>query len=159
MEAVAACKQRPARAGGRVRVLTHCNTGSLATAAYGTALGVMRALHEQEKLEQAYCTETRPYNQGGYPVGGGSCRAAAAQCRVGQQQGQQGGGAADKRRVAAGMAGCREGRGKGSRGCPLGRCCSAEEQHTASWRLGAGRHVPAGLAPDGCPRATTQVRA
>jgi len=78
MEAVAACKQRPARAGGRVRVLTHCNTGSLATAAYGTALGVMRALHEQEKLEQAYCTETRPYNQGGYPVGGGSCRAAAA---------------------------------------------------------------------------------
>lgn len=34
-------------AGGRVRVLTHCNTGSLATAGYGTALGVIRALSEQ----------------------------------------------------------------------------------------------------------------
>eukprot|EP00798_Chlamydomonas_sp_ICE-L_P015325 gene15325-21409_t len=50
--------------GGRVRVLTHCNTGSLATAGFGTALGVMRALHEQGKLEHAYCCETRPYNQG-----------------------------------------------------------------------------------------------
>ncbi|PRW55925.1 translation initiation factor fusion with methylthioribose kinase [Chlorella sorokiniana] len=49
---------------GRLRVLTHCNTGSLATAAYGTALGVIRALHEQGQLEHAYCCETRPYNQG-----------------------------------------------------------------------------------------------
>lgn len=48
---------------GRLRVLTHCNTGSLATAAYGTALGVIRALHEQGRLEHAYCCETRPYNQ------------------------------------------------------------------------------------------------
>ena len=48
----------------KARVLTHCNTGSLATARYGTALGVIRALHEQGKLEHAYCTETRPYNQG-----------------------------------------------------------------------------------------------
>lgn len=56
---------RRARVHGAVRVLTHCNTGSLATAAYGTALGVIRALHEQGKLEHAYCTETRPYNQGG----------------------------------------------------------------------------------------------
>ncbi len=48
----------------QVRVLTHCNTGSLATAGYGTALGVIRALHEAGKLEHAYCTETRPYNQG-----------------------------------------------------------------------------------------------
>lgn len=55
-----------ARAGGKVRVLTHCNTGSLATAAYGTALGVIRALHEAGLLEHAYCTETRPYNQGGW---------------------------------------------------------------------------------------------
>ncbi|XP_012264881.2 methylthioribose-1-phosphate isomerase isoform X2 [Athalia rosae] len=49
---------------GPVRVLTHCNTGSLATAGYGTALGVIRTLHSNKKLEQVYCTETRPYNQG-----------------------------------------------------------------------------------------------
>jgi len=48
----------------QVKVLTHCNTGSLATARYGTALGVIRYLHAQGKLERAYCTETRPYNQG-----------------------------------------------------------------------------------------------
>ncbi|XP_070565847.1 methylthioribose-1-phosphate isomerase-like [Ptychodera flava] len=48
----------------KVKVLTHCNTGSLATAGYGTALGVIRALHDQDKLDHAYCTETRPYNQG-----------------------------------------------------------------------------------------------
>jgi methylthioribose-1-phosphate isomerase len=50
--------------GSHVRVITHCNTGSLATAGYGTALGVIRALHESGKLERAFCTETRPYNQG-----------------------------------------------------------------------------------------------
>lgn len=74
-------------------VLTHCNTGryfklvvgvplfpsvivtrhhpylslflslSLATAGYGTALGVIRALHTEGALERAYCTETRPFNQ------------------------------------------------------------------------------------------------
>jgi len=57
---------RRAKAAGKdkVKVLTHCNTGSLATARYGTALGVIRYLHEQGKLERAYCTETRPYNQG-----------------------------------------------------------------------------------------------
>lgn len=49
---------------GPVRILTHCNTGSLATAGYGTALGVIRSLHENKKLEHVYCTETRPYNQG-----------------------------------------------------------------------------------------------
>jgi methylthioribose-1-phosphate isomerase len=42
------------------------NTGSLATAGYGTALGIIRSLHEQGKLEHVYCTETRPYNQGGW---------------------------------------------------------------------------------------------
>ncbi|KAL5203933.1 hypothetical protein ABZP36_008804 [Zizania latifolia] len=45
-------------------VLTHCNTGSLATAGYGTALGVVRALHSGGILEKAFCTETRPFNQG-----------------------------------------------------------------------------------------------
>ncbi|GKZ39809.1 S-methyl-5-thioribose-1-phosphate isomerase [Aspergillus brasiliensis] len=45
-------------------VLTHCNTGSLATSGYGTALGVIRALASACKLTRAYCTETRPYNQG-----------------------------------------------------------------------------------------------
>ena len=48
----------------KVNVLTHCNTGSLATAGYGTALGVIRSLNEEGVLERAYCTETRPYNQG-----------------------------------------------------------------------------------------------
>ncbi|PIN12114.1 putative translation initiation factor related to eIF-2B alpha/beta/delta subunits (CIG2/IDI2) [Handroanthus impetiginosus] len=48
----------------KISVLTHCNTGSLATAGYGTALGVIRALHEKGVLERAYCTETRPFNQG-----------------------------------------------------------------------------------------------
>ncbi|ESQ36911.1 hypothetical protein EUTSA_v10002579mg [Eutrema salsugineum] len=48
----------------KLSVLTHCNTGSLATAGYGTALGVIRALHTQGVLERAYCTETRPFNQG-----------------------------------------------------------------------------------------------
>lgn len=47
-----------------IRILTHCNTGSLATAGYGTALGVIRSLHAMGKLEHVYCTETRPYNQG-----------------------------------------------------------------------------------------------
>eukprot|EP00904_Undaria_pinnatifida_P005086 jgi/Undpi1/1707/HiC_scaffold_11.g05097.m1 len=48
----------------RLSVLTHCNTGSLATAGYGTALGVIRALAEKGILEACFCTETRPYNQG-----------------------------------------------------------------------------------------------
>lgn len=45
-------------------ILTHCNTGSLATCGYGTALGVLRSLQCRGKLGNAYCTETRPYNQG-----------------------------------------------------------------------------------------------
>ncbi|CAJ1390681.1 unnamed protein product [Effrenium voratum] len=50
---------------GKARVLTICNTGSLATAGWGTALGVLRTLHARgRRLEQAYCLETRPYNQG-----------------------------------------------------------------------------------------------
>jgi len=47
-----------------IRVLTICNTGSLATAGYGTALGVVRSLHAMGKLEHVYACETRPYNQG-----------------------------------------------------------------------------------------------
>lgn len=50
--------------GGQISVLTHCNTGSLATAGYGTALGVIRSLHANGTLRRAFCTETRPYNQG-----------------------------------------------------------------------------------------------
>jgi methylthioribose-1-phosphate isomerase len=40
-----AAQARGRGAGGQLRVLTHCNTGSLATAEFGTALGVIRALH------------------------------------------------------------------------------------------------------------------
>ncbi|KAJ3365521.1 S-methyl-5-thioribose-1-phosphate isomerase [Kappamyces sp. JEL0680] len=50
--------------GSKVRVLTHCNTGSLATAGWGTALGIIRDLQLSGRLDHAYCTETRPYNQG-----------------------------------------------------------------------------------------------
>jgi methylthioribose-1-phosphate isomerase len=45
-------------------VLTHCNTGALATAGYGTALGVIRAAWEQGKRFHVYNTETRPWLQG-----------------------------------------------------------------------------------------------
>lgn len=45
-------------------VLTHCNTGALATAGYGTALGVVRAAWESGKRLRVFCTETRPWMQG-----------------------------------------------------------------------------------------------
>jgi methylthioribose-1-phosphate isomerase len=45
-------------------VLTHCNAGALATAGYGTALGVIRAAHEQGKKLHIYVDETRPVLQG-----------------------------------------------------------------------------------------------
>jgi methylthioribose-1-phosphate isomerase len=45
-------------------VLTHCNTGPLATAGYGTALGVIRAASEQDKRVKVFATETRPLLQG-----------------------------------------------------------------------------------------------
>jgi methylthioribose-1-phosphate isomerase len=48
----------------KVRVLTICNTGSLATAGHGTALGVIRTLFARGQLEHVYACETRPYNQG-----------------------------------------------------------------------------------------------
>ncbi|KAI8366093.1 S-methyl-5-thioribose-1-phosphate isomerase [Radiomyces spectabilis] len=47
-----------------ISVMTHCNTGTLATAGWGTALGIIRDLHLTGHLKHAYCTETRPYNQG-----------------------------------------------------------------------------------------------
>lgn len=45
-------------------VLTHCNTGSLATGGYGTALGVIRSAYAAGKIERVYADETRPWLQG-----------------------------------------------------------------------------------------------
>lgn len=45
-------------------VLTHCNTGSLATAGYGTALGVIRSGVAQGRITQVFAGETRPWLQG-----------------------------------------------------------------------------------------------
>ncbi len=49
---------------GRLRVHTHCNTGSLACLGWGTALGVIRALHEAGALGHVIVDETRPLLQG-----------------------------------------------------------------------------------------------
>jgi methylthioribose-1-phosphate isomerase len=46
------------------RILTHCNAGALATAGYGTALGVIRAAAEQGKVAKVFADETRPFLQG-----------------------------------------------------------------------------------------------
>lgn len=45
-------------------VLTHCNTGSLATAGFGTALGVIRAGMAQDRIARVFAGETRPWLQG-----------------------------------------------------------------------------------------------
>jgi methylthioribose-1-phosphate isomerase len=50
--------------GHDVGVLTHCNTGSLATAGYGTALGVIRAGISEGRIARVYAGETRPWLQG-----------------------------------------------------------------------------------------------
>lgn len=50
--------------GIQLRILTICNTGALATARYGTALGVVRQLHYTHHLAKLYACETRPWNQG-----------------------------------------------------------------------------------------------
>jgi methylthioribose-1-phosphate isomerase len=50
--------------GDSATVLTHCNAGALATAGYGTALGVIRAAAEQGKRIAVFADETRPYLQG-----------------------------------------------------------------------------------------------
>jgi methylthioribose-1-phosphate isomerase len=46
------------------RVLTHCNTGALATGGYGTALGAIRLGWERALVEHVWVTETRPLDQG-----------------------------------------------------------------------------------------------
>jgi methylthioribose-1-phosphate isomerase len=48
----------------RARILTHCNAGALATAGYGTALGVIRAAAERGRVLQVFADETRPFLQG-----------------------------------------------------------------------------------------------
>ena len=48
----------------RMRVLTHCNAGGLACVEWGTALGIVRALHEDGHLHEVFADETRPLLQG-----------------------------------------------------------------------------------------------
>jgi len=48
----------------KLRLLTHCNAGALATAGYGTALGVVRSAWRANRLERVYADETRPRLQG-----------------------------------------------------------------------------------------------
>jgi methylthioribose-1-phosphate isomerase len=67
-EDVASCRALGAFGAGVVpadaRVLTHCNAGALATAGYGTALGVIRGAVEQGKHVVVFADETRPFLQG-----------------------------------------------------------------------------------------------
>ena len=67
-EDVAACRAI-GRLGGelvpqKARIITHCNAGALATAGYGTALGVIRGAIEQGKQVSVFADETRPFLQG-----------------------------------------------------------------------------------------------
>lgn len=48
----------------KLRILTHCNAGALATAGYGTALGVVRSAWRDGRLERVFADETRPRLQG-----------------------------------------------------------------------------------------------
>ncbi len=50
--------------GKKLNILTHCNAGALATCGYGTALGVIRSLHDMALVENVWVDETRPYLQG-----------------------------------------------------------------------------------------------
>jgi methylthioribose-1-phosphate isomerase len=67
-EDVASCRAMGAHGAALVpdgaRILTHCNAGALATAGYGTALGVIRAAAEQGKVAAVFADETRPWLQG-----------------------------------------------------------------------------------------------
>jgi methylthioribose-1-phosphate isomerase len=67
-EDVASCKAMGAHGAGVVpspaRILTHCNAGALATAAYGTALGVIRGAVDAGIPVSVYADETRPFLQG-----------------------------------------------------------------------------------------------
>ncbi|UEN99093.1 S-methyl-5-thioribose-1-phosphate isomerase [Acidiferrobacter thiooxydans] len=78
----------------QARVLTHCNTGALATGGYGTALGVVRAAAATGGIRMVYADETRPWLQGarltawelveeGLPVTVLADGAAAARLRAG----------------------------------------------------------------------------
>ncbi len=67
-EDIALCKTMGRHGAGLIQdgqtILTHCNAGSLATAGYGTALGVIRAAWEQGKKINVIADETRPVLQG-----------------------------------------------------------------------------------------------
>jgi methylthioribose-1-phosphate isomerase len=67
-EDVRSCREMGAHGAALVpaeaRILTHCNAGALATAGYGTALGVIRAAAEQGKKIAVLADETRPFLQG-----------------------------------------------------------------------------------------------
>lgn len=67
-EDVALCERMAVNGAELIRdgdqILTHCNTGGLATAGVGTALGVIRRAHEQGKKIHVYVDETRPLLQG-----------------------------------------------------------------------------------------------
>jgi methylthioribose-1-phosphate isomerase len=67
-EDVASCKSMGQHGASvvpdRARILTHCNAGALATAGYGTALGVIRAAAAQGKVAAVFADETRPFLQG-----------------------------------------------------------------------------------------------
>jgi methylthioribose-1-phosphate isomerase len=67
-EDVAICRAMGRHGASLIRegatVLTHCNAGALATAGYGTALGVIRAAHEAGKNIRVFADETRPWLQG-----------------------------------------------------------------------------------------------
>src|SRR5437899_7082466 len=67
-EDVASCRAMGAYGAAVVpadaRILTHCNAGALATAGYGTALGVIRGAVEQGKRVAVFADETRPFLQG-----------------------------------------------------------------------------------------------
>ena len=54
----------PQPEGRALRVLTHCNTGPIACGQYGTALGIVQALHHAERPVEVWVDETRPYLQG-----------------------------------------------------------------------------------------------
>ncbi|KHJ95702.1 S-methyl-5-thioribose-1-phosphate isomerase [Oesophagostomum dentatum] len=50
--------------GSKFTLMTICNTGALATSSWGTALGIIFALHQAGLIDMVYALETRPYNQG-----------------------------------------------------------------------------------------------
>lgn len=59
------CQVGPSRdRGSALNILTHCNAGSLATAFYGTALGVVYAAAQEGLVNRVFADETRPVNQG-----------------------------------------------------------------------------------------------